>query len=304
MGYYFQAGEPVAGGVRRVAKEQLDRALEALSGGEQKLDIHGARKSLKKVRGLLRLVRDRLDASFRVENSAIRDAGRVLSPLRDAEALVEGFDALRDQFEGELPTETYDFLGQALVERRERIRKTQCDAESRVADVRNRIREARRRAGKWKLKSRGFDALEPGFRDVFRSARKNMAKAYADPTDERFHEWRKRVKDHWYHVRLLKDTWPAMLEVRQTAMKQLSDMLGDDHDMTVLGEVVRAEPELLPNAETCEPFLQVIDRRKRELREEAELLGRRLFAGTPKSHGKQLRAYWETWKTESGRGRT
>jgi CHAD domain-containing protein len=304
MGYSFQAGEPVAGAVRRVAKEQLDRAVEALSGESGHLEVHEARKNLKKVRALLRLVQDRLDTSFDEENSALRDAGRRLSPLRDAEALVEAFDALRVRFGDELPQELYDFVREALVKRQDRIAQQHNDVQATTAEVRNTLRDVRRRAGKWKLTARGFDALKPGFRDIFRRARKSMAEAYANPADERFHEWRKRVKDHWYHVRLLSDAWPAMLEVRETALKELSDMLGDDHDMTVLREILQNEPALLPDAEAGELFAKVIERRKSELREEAELFGRRLFAGTPKSQGRQMQAYWDTWKTESGRGRS
>jgi hypothetical protein len=31
---------------------------------------------------------------------------------------------------------------------------------------------------------------------------------------EHFHEWRKRVKYHWYHLGLLRELWPASMELR------------------------------------------------------------------------------------------
>ena len=34
-----------------------------------------------------------------------------------------------------------------------------------------------------------------------------MDAAAKDPTADNFHEWRKRVKDHWYHSRLLWPVW-------------------------------------------------------------------------------------------------
>ena len=35
-----------------------------------------------------------------------------------------------------------------------------------------------------------------------------MRQARKRPGDRQFHDWRKRVKDHWYHCRLLKYLWP------------------------------------------------------------------------------------------------
>lgn len=39
-----------------------------------------------------------------------------------------------------------------------------------------------------------------------------MAQAQAKPSVENLHEWRKRVKDLWYQVRLLTPLWPGMLK--------------------------------------------------------------------------------------------
>ena len=45
-------------------------------------------------------------------------------------------------------------------------------------------------------------------------------------TPEIFHDWRKRVKDHWYHSRLLQGFWPAGIRPHRKAVKELSELLG------------------------------------------------------------------------------
>src|SRR5512146_1173 len=57
--------------------------------------VHSARKALKKARAALRLLRPNLVAGvYERENIALRDAGRRLSPLRDAKSLVAAVNLL------------------------------------------------------------------------------------------------------------------------------------------------------------------------------------------------------------------
>ena len=50
------------------------------------------------------------------------------------------------------------------------------------------------------------------------------------------HEWRKRTKDAGYHVRLLRDAAPSILEPLEDRFHDLSDALGDAHDLVVICE--------------------------------------------------------------------
>src|SRR5882757_1483145 len=81
-------------GLRRIAREQIAKALEALDGKTLSDDaVHSARKELKKARASLRLLRDALgDAVYKRENAALRDAARPLSEVRDAKVLLDTLD--------------------------------------------------------------------------------------------------------------------------------------------------------------------------------------------------------------------
>src|SRR6056297_195459 len=103
MGYVLERDESVEDGVRRIAREQLDDAvddLENLIDDDPADAVHDVRKRCKKVRGLVRLVRPSLgEDTYRVANDTARDAGRHLSDLRDATALMETFELVVDRSE-------------------------------------------------------------------------------------------------------------------------------------------------------------------------------------------------------------
>ena len=81
--YRLRRKEPAPDGIRRVARGRADDALEQLregAKGDLNPAVHEARKDLKKLRSVLRLVRNDLgDAVYRSENVRFRDAGRMLS---------------------------------------------------------------------------------------------------------------------------------------------------------------------------------------------------------------------------------
>ena len=90
MPYRFKPAEAVSEAVKRIVSEEIESSVEGLaSPSPENRDraVHQARKSIKKIRGLLRLLRPRLGATFRRENKRFRRLGRDLSQLRDAAAL-------------------------------------------------------------------------------------------------------------------------------------------------------------------------------------------------------------------------
>jgi hypothetical protein len=63
---------------------------------------------------------------------------------------------------------------------------------------------------------------------------------------------------------------------------ELSDLLGDDHDLGVLRAYVEVHPQLIEDAAARAALLAVLDRRRDELRRRALKRGRRLHKRSPK----------------------
>jgi CHAD domain-containing protein len=105
VSYRFQHDESVPESVRRIAREELDSTVGRLSQPRPAVRdeaIHEARKGVKKVRALLRLVQSVLGDSYRTEGRVLRKAGRTLSELRDASSVIEILNQLQEKYPRQL----------------------------------------------------------------------------------------------------------------------------------------------------------------------------------------------------------
>jgi CHAD domain-containing protein len=289
------------GGLERIAREQLDRAQGALDDPKVDRDeaIHEARKCGKRLRALLRLARAGIgDDVYRRENAAIRDAARDLAGLRDAEALLETYERLHARFADEVDWRRLVGVRRALVARRKEVA-GDGTLPHRIDAFGEQLRAVRDRLPSWPLADLEFDALAPGLERSYRRGRAAMRAIDDAPSDERFHEWRKRAKEHRYHLELLRDLWPAQVKARRAEVRTLGDLLGDEHDLSVLRATLNAERERFGAG--AGPLLELAARQQAELRARMWPLGVRLFAERPKALVRRYRRYWQAWQDESGR---
>jgi CHAD domain-containing protein len=288
-------------GLGRIAAEQLDRALGGLE--NPKVDrneaIHDARKCSKRLRALLRLARAGIgDDVYRRENAAIRDAARDLSGLRDADALLETFERLQVRFAGDVDWRKLVGVRRALVARRKQLG-DDGSLPRRIAAFGEELRAVRDRLPSWPLADLEFDDLAPGLKRSYQRGREAMRAIEAAPSDERFHEWRKRAKDHRYHLELLRDLWPTEVKARRAEIRTLGDLLGDEHDLSVLRATLMAESERFGDGAGL--LLELAGRQQAELRARMWPLGVRLFAERPKALVRRYEQYWQAWRDESDR---
>lgn len=304
MPYRLKHDESIEPGIQRICHEQIDRAIDEIE--DDDLDrhetVHQVRKRCKKLRGALRLVRGGLADSdtFSRENAWFRDSAKTLSYVRDAEALIETYNALIERFEDEIESPAFDSIRQLLEQRRKRIADDEMDIDldERLKRFHSRMYLARERIADWTLDGDSFDeALRPGLEKTYGRARKRFAKAMSNPSDEAFHEWRKRVKYHWYHCRLLREIWPRVMRARRDEAGRLADLLGDEHDLTVLSQTLGTEKELASLDGTA-ALLGLAAQHRKELRRHARPLGRRLLAEKPKHLSRRLGTYWAAFKSQ------
>ncbi|MGI8594922.1 MAG: CHAD domain-containing protein [Solirubrobacteraceae bacterium] len=303
MAYRLEHQEGVSEGVHRIAEEELDAALAQLR--EELAEnpvtaVHEARKSLKKERALLRLVRGSISKRvYREENVRLREAGRRLSSLRDAQVAVQTVDGLADRYAGQLSKAAFKRVREA-VGAGEPAGDGEAPMEAAAASTAADVEQAREVLERWAGQADGWEALEPGLARAYGDGRDAFALARRDPTDEHLHEWRKRVKDLWYHQRLLRPLWSGMMESQAHELGELSDLLGDDQDLANLGATVRSDESVSASIATdLDPILELIERRRGELLPAALVLGRRVYAERPKAYVRRHRAYARAWGEEA-----
>ncbi len=288
--------DEVQAAVRRIADEQIDRALNEIADDDLSFEktVHQVRKRCKKLRGLVRLVRPAFD-DYSDENKTFRDAARLLSDIRDAHALIETYDVLMDHFADQIDRRGFAQIRARLTRDANAIRQ-EADSAVRMETVRRTLIEAQGRAANWEIDKDGFDAVEGGLRKTYKRVRKRMEESWAKPTANSLHEWRKRVKYHWYHARLLGEINPAMMDPHINAMSELSDLLGDHHDLAELDDRLMQSPEDFGSATSLDAFRALLHKRKDALETQSFDLTRIVVAERSKALVKRWDGYWTCWK--------
>jgi CHAD domain-containing protein len=237
------SGEPAAAGLRRIARAQLDLI------NDDPGDVHEVRKALKRLRALVRLAREELGTNVRRhENATFRDAGRWLSDARDAEVLLQTFDALVEP--GAFPGLRHELHATAT-------RTAARDRSDATAAVVETATAARERIASWPLED-DRAPLKRGFKRIRRRGRRAYKAATAAPADDRLHELRKRTKDLRHAAEIL-----GRDKLARRAHK-VGDLLGDDHDLAMLLDASRRYPAAL-TPQDRELFERLLERRREAL---------------------------------------
>ena len=104
--------------IRSLALQQIDLAREQLTNSNWQVDeaIHETRRSLKRLRAILRLVKNEVGAPiYDRDNSYFRNLGRQLSELRDATVIRQTLGGLQKQFPQTLAADTWRIIKKDLV---------------------------------------------------------------------------------------------------------------------------------------------------------------------------------------------
>ncbi len=285
----IQPRKPVRGEVMRVANGLTRAALANLAGEgpPSEVDVHEARKTLKRLRALARLVRGAIaETEFRIADRAFRDAKNALGGLRDARVRLDALEELRasgDATSAKLEAQTAE-VRESLQSKFRETATRHADDGPRMEEVRRALKDQRERIELWDLPN-GFGAFRRGLERTYRGGTAALAVFLREPTVHNGHELRKRVKDLMYHVEMLERGWKRPLAAYRKELDTLSDWLGGDHDLAVLEESIgdlRA-PDLA----------SAIHRRADRLRSRALHLGVKVYARKPKAFVREIAVAWE-----------
>lgn len=251
MAYSVNPGELLPRALKRVVREEAAEAVAHLTGSEDRHEaIHEARKSVKKIRALLLLLEPRLGATAVNADRRLRDLGRVMSVLRDAAAMVQTFEQLAEKYPGEMGLNRFAGVRECLVAASKQAMngaEEKTVASAAVAE----FRKLARQANLWRISGEGFAVIADSFNATYEAGRKALRRAAKHPSTENIHELRKRIKDHWYHVRLLGPLWPGASEPYAEALQDLQETLGNSNNVSVLlRSLGRNVPDLLRDIAT------------------------------------------------------
>ncbi|HYH60875.1 MAG TPA: CHAD domain-containing protein, partial [Solirubrobacterales bacterium] len=231
--------------------------------------------------------------AFRNGNDRLRDAAHELAAMRESDAMAGALVKLIEDTEG-----MSDTCAEAARGWSERLGPSQSLAYTGSAERAAAIIDGfKEDARLWALGYGAWEIIEPGIRRTYRNGRKGLERAEADPSDETLHEWRKRVKDMWYSLRLLQKMWPPVLEVVAEEAHRVSELLGDHHDLGELATEIENNNAALTSAVSAE-LMRHARAKQARLYDAAIVKGRRLYAERPRRYSERLGALWQSWESE------
>jgi CHAD domain-containing protein len=293
MSYRLDPAMPMSEALRRVAFAELEIAHNALhTPPERHSGVHSARKCLKRLRSLLLLVRPGMpEPVFATLTDRLAGIARGLAAARDAAALIDAIDKLEKE------TGSGPGLG-PLQSLRAWLHKRRHAAEqnlekSAASDAMRGLLELRPSFAGLAVYPDDFRSLAIGLRLCYRATRTSFRHAFTAERDEDLHEWRKGVQHHWRQMQLLTPCWPSELTARAEAARSLSQLLGDDHDISLLIRLISTPTMMFGTPEETAAFLKRCRRRHKALRKEARKQGERLFAERARPFAARIETYWQ-----------
>ncbi|HWC74524.1 MAG TPA: CHAD domain-containing protein, partial [Gemmatimonadales bacterium] len=227
--------------------------------------------------------------NYRRANARLRDAAHALSSVRDADSTLNTLKTLHGRYPGVVTRGALRALLPGLRARKRQARRTARRTMRRAAAALKRARQILpRQVGR----VGDFKAVHAGALRTYRAARRSMRGLTVDGAAAEFHEWRKRVKDYWYDLRLFEGLHPAP-RGRVRSIGQLEELLGDAHDLAMLHDQLLDGSARYANARTRALMLGAISKGETSLRSRALQLGHRTFAERPRHFDKSLRTWWE-----------
>jgi CHAD domain-containing protein len=280
--------------LRRVVRKELDAAIDSLGAGDVgSLRIHDARKHIKKVRAVVKLLRGPLGKNYAQENARLRAAGNRLSDLRDAEVMLQTLEDLRGRFVKVMTPAIEQAIASGLRRHRHETHK-QASRNARQAlgflkgshaTLPGRVGDAAR-----------FRVVGRGFIRVYERSKSALTDLTPLSCAAQLHAWRRRVKEHWYHVRLFESRQPS-IRARARRLKALQSTLGEDHNLAVLTDRLLENPDRFGGARTSALVLGCIQKRQRALRRRALASGQQLFRSKPV----HMHTMLDQWRSNAAR---
>jgi CHAD domain-containing protein len=242
-----------------------------------------------------RLLRHALPAAtYRHANARLRDAGRPLGAARDAKVLLVTLDRVLQA--GAASASMVKAFRRALLQNGKAIKLGVMVEPTAIALSRQALRSTYQRIKDYSIQKRGWSVLGKGMRRVYGRGRRMYHRARSDRRAEHLHEWRKQAKYLHHQFAVLKPLWRGPIRKLASETGELSERLGDYHDLAVLRTQVLTHRRAFSSAAQQARIVAVIDRERADLQNIAFMLGARIYEEKPADFCTRFGGYWHEWR--------
>jgi CHAD domain-containing protein len=283
MSYRIEKEEALSAALGRIAAEEIARAMSELRRPNRAQALHNTRKSLKRLRSLLRSLRVAFPKDlFRRENRRLAAAGRKIAPLRDVHVQLRALGKLRAA------------TGPAAKKIERSLLRRQAACTRKIPALRRAVRQmlsvSRESLASLPMSRATPRHLAASLRRIYKRGRAALKSARRHATPENLHEWRKQAKILGHGLDLIERLCPKEAGRTITRTGQLCQALGDDHDLFLVLQVLRRENAARPAPDYRRLARRIAAKRGR-LQKQAFKLGRKIFGDKPGVFGDRLQGW-------------
>jgi len=294
MSYELRQDEKLGDGLRRICRKQIEQALAVAAGRKETDDtpVHQTRKHLKKARAALRLVRKEIGHGlFERQDCCLRDAGHLISDIRDAEVRLQTVRELQGITQRSRRG-VYRELEKMLMLELENFLMAFAEWQTQAIPI---LEEAKAATDCWAVDDFSCKQLRRAIQATYKSGCSALAAARETPTAAKFHQFRIEAKTLWYQLRILRPINPVVLNTLAGDLNALGDLLGRAHDLHFLEERLRNETGRSPWQREGHTLVAVIEVSAVDLQRGAAELGERFFAERPRDFGARVATWLDDW---------
>ncbi|WP_319501240.1 CHAD domain-containing protein [uncultured Draconibacterium sp.] len=285
---YFEEGI-----FRVLDKLHSDSAKFITRTNRQHFYIHEVRTNIKKIRGLLRLLRHEIgDESYSEMNDYYRNLAQEVALLRDDTSQIELLNEIKSKLHNPAVTKALDII----ISQHRRNRKKAFDhfkQSGHAEDIKQMILSLQQMMHSLNFAGDPESFILKSLQHVYRRARSAFELTEFLNDDEIYHYWRKQAKYLTYHLMLLNKAWPNSIRAYISDLSLLGSTLGKLHDLNLFHEAIKNKSILIPDKQSREKLMRYLYNRRLVLRKRVQALGEQCFAESSDAFAIRIFKNWE-----------
>jgi CHAD domain-containing protein len=296
-GFRITNRQTVKENINRILFEQVDHIIDLCESGQQDvhLSVHEIRKSIKRIRAVLRLIREEIGYStYYRENAAYRDINRSISDLRTYDVLILTLENVQAELSRKLPDGPVEPLIRSIRDQRDEMLAEVFSGDETFRELAERVREAKTRIPDLPVRHNGFEAFSGGIFRMYRHGKEYLTSATKDHDMHHLHDMRKRTKYLWHQIQIVKPIYPGALGALARSLETITEKLGTYHDLAVLSGYLKKNGEGLED-EIREAFLDACEFKKSALLPGIFRKAGTAFGEKPEALVQRLGEYWKIY---------
>lgn len=280
-------------GIYRILdKLHRDSARFILTRSRQHVSIHNFRKNIKKIRGIIRLLRHEIgNDKYHELNNFYRNIGQEVAVVRNDTSQIELLQSLKGKVKDEIVNKALTTATNQLRKKRN-IEFGRFENKGLANNLNQMILTVQQTTHELDFTGDPDSFILKSLRHVHQRARSAYETTGFCKQDEIYHYWRKQVKYLMYHLMVLNKPLPSSINVYINELNKLGNLLGKLHDLNLFNELIKGQNLIFVEGEHKKQLLKFIYAQRAALKKRVEKIGGDVFSESSASFAIRVYDLW------------